>query len=177
MIKESFKAFKLVFRDYKYIILAFFITLLFFVIATIIPSYNLVKLLAQGNLFKIPGIVFDFFIYNSTLISRFLLLILAILSGLNFALLVFYLKRRIKKERSLGTGLAGSIFGILGFGCAACGSVILTSIFGFSATIGFLSILPFRGLEFAFLGIILLLFSIHIFLDKISNPSLCKNGK
>ena len=52
----------------------------------------------------------------------------------------------------LGGFLLTIILGILGFGCASCGPLILTSIFGFSATIGFLSILPFNGLRFFYKG-------------------------
>ena len=180
MIKSKYKAFKLVFKNYQYIVLAIFISLLFFSIAIIIPSFKIIKffwLIGSTSLINIIAISFDLFIYNSTIVSRLFLLFLAVLSGINFALLTFYLKRRIKLEKSLSTGLAGSILGILGFGCAACGPLILTSIFGFSATIGFLSVLPFKGLEFAFLGIILLLFSIYILITKIPNPLFCQYDK
>ncbi len=176
----NLKTFKLVFSNYYYIFLAILISFLFFSIAIIIPSFNLIKFFWVQDPFNLISIItlsFDFFLYNSTLIAKSTLFILVILSGLNFALLTFYLKRRIKLEKSLGTGLLGSILGILGFGCASCGPLILTSIFGFSATVGFLSILPFKGLEFAFLGIILLIFSIYILIIKISNPLICKYDK
>jgi len=176
----NLKTFKLVFSNYYYIFLAIFISCLFFSIAIIIPSFGLIKFFWNQGSFNLVSIItlsFNFFLYNSTLIAKSTLFILVILSGLNFTLLIFYLKRRIKLEKSLGTGLVGSILGILGFGCATCGSLILTSIFGFSATVGFLSILPFKGLEFAFLGIILLLFSIYTLITKISNPLFCQYHK
>lgn len=56
--------------------------------------------------------------------------------------------------------------GLLGIGCDACGLVILSSIFGLSATAGFIGILSLAGLEFGLLGIIILTISIYLVAKK-----------
>jgi len=174
MNKPNFKSFKLVFENYRYRLLAIFIAFIFLLVAMFLPSIPLVKFFWPNDLFKIPIIIFNFFIENSTSLTQIIITVVAILSGINIAMLTFYLKRRIHAEKFLDTGVLGMIAGLLGIGCASCGSVVLFSIFGFSTSLGFLGTLPFKGLEFSILGIILLLISIYILSYKISNPLVCK---
>jgi hypothetical protein len=98
----------------------------------------------------------------------------AILFGVNIAMLSFHLKRKIELERSIGTSLAGIVFGVLGVGCASCGSVLLTSFFGTAATLGVLGVLPLKGLEFGLIGIAILLASVLHLSKKIADPETCR---
>lgn len=75
--------------------------------------------------------------------------------------------------REMGMSLFGTMLGLVGVGCASCGSVVLSSIFGLGATAGFLALLPLRGLEFSFISIILLIVSITLVSKKIIDPVVC----
>jgi hypothetical protein len=98
--------------------------------------------------------------------SLIAVLLIAILTGFNLSLAFSQLKRgRLKKKSDL-TFFSGAAFGLLGSGCGACGLPVL-SVFGISG-----SFLPFRGLEFSFLAIGLLLVSL-IFLLR-TRKLVCK---
>lgn len=111
---------------------------------------------------------------NFTPLSRLLTLSVAVLFGVNFAMLVYYMRNKVKLEKSLGLGFGGILTGLVGVGCASCGSVILSSIFGIGATAGFLAFLPFKGQEFGILSIAILSISIYKISQKIQNPILCR---
>lgn len=145
-----------------------------------LPNKDLLGyVLASGNLNVVEkiGFLIKLVVGWQSIFDRFsglLLLLLAALAGINFTLLVYYLKQRIKTDRSAGLGFIGTLVGLLGIGCASCGSVILSSVFGLAAASGFLGILPWHGLEFALIGIALLLLSIVLLARKINNPLICK---
>ncbi|OGZ61172.1 MAG: hypothetical protein A2919_01050 [Candidatus Spechtbacteria bacterium RIFCSPLOWO2_01_FULL_43_12] len=77
-----------------------------------------------------------------------------------------------KKKNVLGM-LGGSVLGILGIGCGACGSLILTPLAISIGATGFLAVLPFGGSEFGFLGIALFMFSMYSLSKKINDPLIC----
>lgn len=171
-----FYSFVVVFKNFKYILLALVISFIYLLVAILIPSYSIIKFFWGSSMpiFNLIKLAIDFFISNSTNLTRTFVLIISILSGLNFSMLVFYLKKRISLQKNIGTGFLGMIAGILGIGCASCGSIILSSIFGLTAATNFLRVLPFNGLEFGIVGILLLLLSIYFLSTKIQNPLICK---
>ena len=95
-------------------------------------------------------------------ISFVFLIIISMLSGIVFSLSLFLLKRQITS--SAGIGLSGVIASILTPACSSC-ALGLAGILGIS---GFLSMLPFKGLELGGLGIILLMLSLAYLAGKIS---------
>jgi hypothetical protein len=111
---------------------------------------------------------------NFTALSRLLDVIIAFLFSVDVSLLIYYLKRRISLEKSVGTSALGIFLGVIGVGCASCGSVILTSLLGLSAASSFISILPLKGMEFGLISVTLLTYSIYVLLKQIKNPSVCK---
>ncbi|MBT4516601.1 MAG: hypothetical protein HOC78_01785 [Candidatus Komeilibacteria bacterium] len=180
MINNILPAFRIVFNKPFYILLGLVIAIMFFLGAILLPGISFLKfsfLYAPPEFwvrFKILFKVWGFFKMNSTLWSQWLVFLVSILAGINFSMLIFYLKRKIKLERSVGTGFVGIIIGIFGVGCASCGSVVLSSIFGYTAVTNFLGILPFHGIEIGVLGLMLLLLSIYLLASKIQNPAVCK---
>jgi len=58
--------------------------------------------------------------------------------------------------------------GILGVGCGACGSVILSSIIGLSASWTLIGVLPLHGAEFSMLAVVMLAYSILSLSRKLS---------
>lgn len=99
----------------------------------------------------------------------------SMLFGINISLLVFYIKQQKKVLLSQTPGLSalGLLFGVIGLGCASCGSLIVFSLFSFVGAGAFLTVLPFNGAEFSILGILLLLASNYLVLKKISAPAVC----
>ncbi|PLX24512.1 hypothetical protein C0580_05030 [Candidatus Parcubacteria bacterium] len=176
MENTNLKPFYLVFKNIKYILLAFGISFVYILLAVIIPSYSFINFFLDYNypVFGLPKLVYGFFIANSTVWTLSMTILISILSGINFSMLIFYLKRRISKEKKFGVGFGGMLIGLLGVGCASCGSIILSSIFGFTAATGFLGILPFKGFELGIVGVVLLALSIYFLSRKIENPLLCK---
>ena len=110
---------------------------------------------------------------NFTPLSRLVTFVTAAFAGVQLSLLIFYIRQTAKLQQSMGMSALGVATSMLGVGCASCGSVVLTSLIGFGATTTVLGVLPFRGQEFGFLGIGILLFAIHFTMKKINDPLVC----
>lgn len=110
---------------------------------------------------------------NYTTLSRTLLVISALLTGMVLGALVIYLRKRVSLERSAGTSIIGIAASVIGIGCASCGSIVLTSLFGIGA-LSFTAALPLNGIEFSVLGIVLLLYSFFSIANKYTNPLVCE---
>lgn len=111
-----------------------------------------------------------------TLFSGGLMLLLALLFTINLVLLLFYIRRAQRMtggKRASLSGVAGTVAGLLGIGCAACGSVIIAGLTAALGVPSLLLFLPLNGSEFAILGIVLLAISIHFLVKKISDPLVC----
>lgn len=110
---------------------------------------------------------------NFTALSRSLTILSAILTGIQSSLLIYYVRTSMRFQKAMSISVAGIITSLLGVGCASCGSVLLTSLIGFGSATTFLGILPFRGQEFGFIGIVTLCIAIGFTLKKISDPRTC----
>lgn len=95
------------------------------------------------------------------------ILIISILTGINIALLTYFFRTRSQASGGSALGFAGMLSGILGIGCASCGSVLLSSVIGLSASWAVIGFLPLRGAEFSLLAIALLVYSIFSLSKKI----------
>lgn len=98
-----------------------------------------------------------------------LMVAVALAGGINISMIAFKFLATRNREINLFSigGLIGSAFGA---GCPAC-STSLLSILGVT---GGLSILPFKGIEFTFSGLIILLISLYFIAKSISNCEECK---
>ena len=114
---------------------------------------------------------------NYSFASAFCIAHLAALTGIYIGILLFYYANRARAGKALGIGTLGTIFGFLGIGCSACGSLLISSLVGLGATAGFLSILPLQGLEFGIVSSALLVFSIYTLAKKIDEPVSCRVGR
>ena len=104
---------------------------------------------------------------NMTTFSLGVLIVTAVLTGMNLTLLVQRLSS-LKNSGKLRLMVGGSsVIGIIGSGCAACGLSLLT-IIGLG---GSLSYLPFRGTEISIITIIILIYSLYM-LTK-NQPEYC----
>ena len=171
------QAWAAVFGGFVYLALSLLAGLAILFAATWLPNASLIRysLFSENiSLVRLLAGTIGFFTANTTAGRAVIVIIVAALSGINFAMFVFYAGRRIGRDRAAGLGIFGTIIGFMGVGCAACGSVIITSIFGLGAASGFLGLLPFQGIEFGIAGIIFLCISIVLLAGKINNPDICK---
>ena len=139
--------------------------------AITVLSLNVIPLKQKIVLFL--STLFD--ITNTFTTSTLILAILgSLVTGINLALAYLYIKTR--GEMILRSGLytgVGLFLALLGIGCAACGTALLSiilSFFGFSAM---LSLLPYEGQEIGHIGIIFLLFATYFLSKKLAAPNVC----
>ncbi len=111
---------------------------------------------------------------NFTFLSRTLAIIIAFLFAIQISVITYYLKRRVNLQKAAGISGIGMLAGMLGLGCASCGAVILSAIFGLGATASFIGILPLEGQEFGILSIIIIGYSLFSISKKINGPITCK---
>lgn len=168
-----------VFRRPGYGILALAVAVAFLVFTIWMPNLSFITTTLTASRFSLPekaGILWASLAAlstNFTPLSRTVTITLALLLGVDIALVVFYLRTRVRLDRAAGMGIGGVIAGLLGVGCASCGTVILSSVLGAGAAAGFLNLLPLQGQEFGFLGIALMLGGIAITARKIEQPLTC----
>ena len=94
-----------------------------------------------------------------------LLVVTALLFGVNVALLGYHLAREGVSLKS-GTGSAtGMVLGTLGAGCVACGTAVLSGVFALFGAAGVLTLLPLDGNEFTVLALLSLVVSIYWLAD------------
>lgn len=175
------RALQRVFKDPRYAYLAVLVTILGIIFATWLPNISLIysvvgstevslisKILLLLNL--IGSIATNFTPFSATYT-----VVIALLFGVYISLFIYLLVHRVQRVRAGGiaTGFAGVVSGVLGVGCAACGSLILTSIFTFTASSSALTLLPFGGNEFGLLGITLLVIAIVVTARNIERPLVC----
>lgn len=113
---------------------------------------------------------------NFTFVSATYTVLIALLFGINVALLAYLWNRRVGEVKSQGvtSGVLGLVSGVLGIGCAACGSFLLASFLAFFGASGAVALLPLHGVEFGIIGVLLLLLSVSVVLKQIGNPAVCR---
>lgn len=115
---------------------------------------------------------------NFSVLSAGYTIAIAILFGVNAAM-VTHLVRRSRRNVGKGNILAGGggvASGVLGIGCAACGSFLLTAALSSFGAAGALALLPLRGGEFGLISVPLLVVSIALVSKKIAEPLMCKDS-
>jgi len=176
------KTFIKIFSSPKNIVLAVSVFLTVLLVALLIPNVSLI-----GSFLKLPGTGIKEVLVlvvnllgslgtNFTTVTASYTVVIAIIFGINIALMVHYIKKfkESKKQGGAASSTLGIIVGAFGIGCASCGSLLVTtalSLFGIS---GSLTFLPFGGQEFGFIGVLLLGYSTYLLLKKITNPLVCK---
>ena len=172
-----------IFRQPKYIVVSLLVALLLIAFAAWLPNLHLItKAMTSSTmtLWQKTNLITSLLgslQTNFTTLSRNLTILSATLTGVQASLLIYYVRRSILIQREVGASVAGMASSLLGVGCASCGSVVLTSIIGFSSATTLLGILPFRGQEFGFVGIAILLGAISFTLRKINQPLDCEIHK
>ena len=176
------QALRKVFRKPAFVILALGASMTVFAFAVWLPNISLiVKIMGHPGIsfsqkLNLPISLLGSIATNFTLLSALYTIAIAILFGINLAMIVYFLKRRVAdvQERGIATGFFGITSGVIGMGCAACGSLLLTGILSLFGATWILSFLPLAGGEFGILGVILLAVSVYLTAQRIQNPAVCK---
>ena len=175
------KTFCTVFKQPLYLLIASLVGVGVFSLAVWLPNFALIKtVLLSQTASALEKVMFSLSLYGSiitnfTLESAVYTTLIATLFGLYIALLVFYIRtRRIKGNglKSGWLGIGGLVSGFFGIGCAACGTVLLSSIATFSGA-SLLVFLPLGGRELGYLGVGLLVYAIYTLSKKIKEPLIC----
>ena len=112
-------SFRLVFTKYEYFVISIIISFSLFFALSIISEY----------IFLEPYIIFS--VYPETAFNFLLILILSILAGIVVSMNIFRVKL-VKKTRSVGAGLTGTIIGASAGACS-CGPIGFSVITTFGA--------------------------------------------
>ncbi|MCB9818367.1 hypothetical protein H6787_02670 [Candidatus Nomurabacteria bacterium] len=173
-----------VFANPVYVSTAIFIAWAVFTFAVLLPNIQLIGVvLFSDTASALEKANFLFSLYGSigtnfTLVSASSTVVIAILFGINVTLLLYYIRKvrdAVSNLRSTGAaGISGLISGVLGIGCAACGTFVLTSVLALIGAGALVTYLPFKGVEFGFIGIGLLLYSTYSLIRKINSPLVCR---
>ena len=168
-----------VFKDWTYVLLAVVVAILVFIFATWLANLGLVwqiiifpdvSLLEKSRI--LIGLVGSIRT-NFTVISASYTTAIAVLFGLNTAMVIYYMKVQRRWRRQTGgagavSGLLGLTSGALGIGCAACGTFVLGPFLSLLGGAGYLGLLPFGGQEFGLLGVAILVVSLFLMCRSIA---------
>ncbi len=178
-----FGVLKTVFSKIRYTRLAILTAFLLFTLALWLPNFSFVLSYLTSGASVAQKLQFIWGFYGAiqtshTLYSATVSVLIAIFSGINIALLAYY-TRRVKTaakgfKRVHAGSYLGLIVGFLGFGCVACGSVILAAALATIGAGGLLLVLPFQGAELGVLALLILLWSNYFLVKKISDPLVCR---
>ena len=180
------RAFRQVFSNPKYVLLAVISGFVIFILTTWLPNMELVWQITTSSTISTydKAVVLTSLIgsiaTNFTFLTASLSVATATLFGANLAMAVYIIRLRWRSapyrwRMGGATSLGGLAFGLFGTGCAACGSVALTPLLSLIGAGGLITMLPFRGEEFSVLGVGLLSISFALTLriiDRIESCSL-----
>lgn len=170
-----------VFREVGYVTLAGITSIAVFVFAVLLPNLRLIAgLMFDSSIpvsarLKIPINFLGSIGTNFSWFSASYTIAIAIFFGINLAMIVYYIQRRkeVLQQSGLAASFGGVASGMLGIGCAACGSFILSAL----GAAGAVALLPLKGVEFGILSVGLLGISIFSISRKIKSPMICKPEK
>jgi hypothetical protein len=169
-----------VYRNGRYWVLSAFSLILVFSFALWLPNYLLIYHIFGSSHTTFVGKVellwglWGSISTNFTVVSAAYTIFIALFSGVYASLLVFYLARKKRNVTSgVSLGVGGMISGIMGIGCAACGSYLFATLLSLIGASGAVALLPFGGVEFGIVGVILLGAAIYTISKKITDPNIC----
>ena len=100
---------------------------------------------------------------------------IAVLFGVTAAMIVYTLRqRRAAAGQGIVVGSGGMASGVIGIGCAACGSLMLGALFPALGATAALAALPLQGEEFGLVSVAMLLVSLALVCRNIAASSACR---
>lgn len=158
-------------------LIAISVSVLVFVFAVWLPNLRLLfsvwidTSVSLGDKIMLPASLLLSITTNFTSLSALYTIAIAILAGINAALIVELIRARQIFAGSATISASGIVAGALGIGCAACGSLILTALAGTVLGTGALTLLPLGGGEFGIIGVLLLGYSTYLLAKQITKTT------
>lgn len=177
-MKNLLKPLKQIYKKPIYIFLQAALLAVGFILVSYLQNTAQIHSILEYNLeFKdkyilIQKIIIYFYTNNLSIGLLVAHSIVIFLFSYNIILTYFYFKSRASVPGLGGLTLSG-IVATLGFGCAACGGVFLTSLLGTVGGAGLIALLPYSGSELIFVSIILLAYTAVNLSNKINTPLVC----
>lgn len=168
-----------VFRKPIYLFLAIFVNILTVVFIVLAPNAKLIFEFISNEGF-VAGVALAANLLRSigenfTTLGAITTILLGALLGINVSLLAYRIRQARKSSAgSVATTGLGFFVGLIGVGCAACGTALLSAILPLAGVAGALAFLPFGGTELQVLAIALLVFSIWRLIKDLASPAVCK---
>ena len=183
-LSDTLEGLKAVFRRPLFLLLALGVAAGVLIFVTWLPNLGLVwevTLSASASLAEKASILIALtgsLVTNFTALSAFAAIVISGLFGANVAAIAYLIRWRrrrsaITSSTHATTSVAGLVSGVLGIGCAACGTLILGPLLSFMGGAALTSLLPFAGEEFILLGIALLAISLIVTTRRIGQPASC----
>lgn len=143
-------------------LVASLVSLTLFVLSQNLPlaGFLLSDALPLGSRLVILAEQYPFLGTNYGTFQGILLVVTALLIGVNTAMVVYHLREHALSAAQGTTSAAGVLLGTIGAGCAACGSAVLAGVLSLFGVTASLTVLPFEGLEFAALALVALVLSV-----------------
>jgi hypothetical protein len=174
------KTIREVFRKPLYLAVAAAVAFLIFSLAIWLRNFPFLGEVIVSPAFTIPDKILLFVRFlggiatNVTAFSAALIIVMSVLFGINASLILYYLVKRRDIPKKEGVGAAGAFAsGLLGVGCASCGTFLLGATLASFGTSGLITLLPLRGEEFSILAIVLLGLSIYWISKSIQSTKIC----
>lgn len=167
------------FKSPFYLMFALLVSSAVFSSAILLPNRALLFSLwsdssvSLGDKVSVPVSILGSIATNFSPLSASYTITIAALVGLNAAFIVYLLKNGGVVWGGSSAGAAGIFSGVLGIGCAACGSLILMSLLSTTLGVSVLAFLPLKGEEFGILGVILLGAATYLLARQITRPPVC----
>ena len=180
-LKNLRAAFGRVFAYPSYIALAGVLAILAFLLAVWFPNLGLIaQVFSDSNAplaatFGIALSLLGGIGTNFSLLSAGYTIAIAIFFGLTAAMIAYLVKQRriAAAGKSLAIGSGAAVSGVLGVGCAACGSLIVGVVLPSLGAAGALAALPLNGEEFGILSVALLFVSLLFVSKNIAESIAC----
>lgn len=161
-------------------LLFLFLSVLFLILFSTILFYSTIRDFASlpathaGEVIVLVwNVILSFFTENAIPGVLYTLSIVALLS-LNITFFVFFFRSLyvgVGFWKTIGSGFGGGILGILGGGCAACGTFVISYLLSLVGAQWIIFALPLEGKEFGLLGIIMLIFSLGVISKRIAEEN------
>ena len=177
-------ALRQVFTRASYSVFAIALAMAAFLLAIWFPNFRLIEEIfgSSAPLADKAGIAISLLggiATNFGLLSAGYTIAIAVLFGATTAMIVYLLKQqRVEAAgRNMAIGSGGVASGMLGIGCAACGSLFLGAALPSAGLASALAILPLNGAEFGILSVALLTVSLFLVGRSIARPRACPIAK
>ncbi len=178
-----FKSLKEAFSTSRYVIIACVTAFVLWAFALWLTQYKLLAVIVGSDTFTVLEKLriflnsFGSFRTQFSGVEQIIVVISSIIAGIDVSVAWFYIMRRVNVARTVGVSGVGFISILLGIGCSACGSVLISTFIGLGATASLIRALPLRGFEFNILGLALLFWSLISLINQIAKPEVCTSNK